>query len=109
MSFEQNLALQNARFVKSGQVVELLLNQEGEIIDYSFCYPSFLNKKKDDETIKYGIYSLSMDAPIYEIDAHRFLTAEKAEDFLLEMDFSNFHHHSVRQSQDSTVLDFIKT
>jgi len=38
MSFEQNLARESAQFVKSGQVVELLLNKEGELIDYSIWY-----------------------------------------------------------------------
>jgi hypothetical protein len=46
MSFEQNLALESAQFVKSGQVVELLLNKEGELIDYSLCYPYFRNEEK---------------------------------------------------------------
>ncbi len=108
MSFEQNLALEGAQFVKSGQVVELLLNKEGELIDYSLCYPYFQNKKKDDETIQYGIFSLKLHDQIFEIDAHRFLTARKAEDFLLEVDFSNFHHHSVIQSKDSGLLGLIK-
>lgn len=69
----------------SGSVAELLIDEDGKLIDYSLNYPHFKHIRKKGEKIQYGIYRLHPeDSDEDEINEIRFDSANEAEDYLLD-------------------------
>lgn len=90
MSFNASVNSNGRRTSNLGQVVEILIDEDGDIIDYTFAYPALQPDRSNGESVHYTIY---YQRPENDDRSHfgnkLFKSADDAENFLLDQVFED--------------------
>lgn len=99
----QILSRTSNNITSTGNVAELLFDGSSKLLDYSYNYPYFQNSKADNQYILYAVLphgSFDLD----EVKKNVFMTADEAEDFLLDQVVDKPAQHLFKAVRPANLL-----